>query len=219
MNLGVRCIGHGGASGLAPANTLRSFALAVQLGADVVEFDVRLWRGRIVLAHTVLDACRRDCLELEPVLGWLAGEGLGRRTDLLVDLKTPGIGEPVVEALRRHGLLERSVLASQCPPILREVHGVAPEARTAISVGGRISRLAQRWVQWREEILADLRARRYVAVMAHHRLVDPQLVERVRDTGAELHAWTVRGQAAATALASLGVDGIVTTNPRFVTGA
>ena len=35
-------IGHRGASGLAPENTLQSFALALEQGADALEFDVRL---------------------------------------------------------------------------------------------------------------------------------------------------------------------------------
>ena len=35
-------IGHRGACGLAPENTLESFALAIEQGADALEFDVRL---------------------------------------------------------------------------------------------------------------------------------------------------------------------------------
>jgi glycerophosphoryl diester phosphodiesterase len=38
-------IGHGGASALAPANTLASFDAALEVGIDMVEFDVRGWRG------------------------------------------------------------------------------------------------------------------------------------------------------------------------------
>ena len=46
-------IGHGGASALAPANTLASFDAAHDVGVDVVEFDVRAWHGELMLAHTV----------------------------------------------------------------------------------------------------------------------------------------------------------------------
>ena len=51
-------IGHGGASALAPANTLASFDAAREIGVDMVEFDVRSWDGDLVLAHTVLHARR-----------------------------------------------------------------------------------------------------------------------------------------------------------------
>jgi glycerophosphoryl diester phosphodiesterase len=208
----IRCIGHGGASALAPANTLRSFALAAELGVDVVEFDVRLARGRLLLAHTLLDVCRPGCLELEDALRWVSSE-LDHELELVVDLKTRGIEEAVVDALRRHRLLERSVLASQCPPILRRVREVEPQARTGISVAGRLSRRLQRWGEWREEVVSALRRGRYDTLMAHHRLVDADLVERVRDVGAELHAWTVSGRADADALSELGVNGIVTGDP------
>jgi glycerophosphoryl diester phosphodiesterase len=214
----IRCIGHGGASALAPANTLRSFALAAEFGVDLVEFDVRMARGRLLLAHTVFDAFRPGCLELEEALRWAASE-LDGAIELVVDLKTPGIESAVVGALRRHRLLERSVLASQCPPILRRVRQLEPRARTGISVGGRFARRLQRWGEWREEVLGDLRRGRYAALMVHHGLVDAALVERVRDAGAELHAWTVRGRDDAIALSRLGVDGIVTGDPRLLATA
>jgi glycerophosphoryl diester phosphodiesterase len=45
-------IGHRGASGHAPENTLASFALAVSSGADAIEFDVRLTAdGVAVVIH------------------------------------------------------------------------------------------------------------------------------------------------------------------------
>lgn len=44
--------GHRGAAGLAPENTLPSFAMALQLGADVLELDVHATRdGVIVVFH------------------------------------------------------------------------------------------------------------------------------------------------------------------------
>jgi glycerophosphoryl diester phosphodiesterase len=213
----VLCIGHAGASALAPPNTLRSFEIAMRLGVDVVEFDVRTARRRLFLAHMVLDAWRPGCLELEQALRWLAREA-DERLELVVDLKTPGAEDAVIGALRRHRLLQRAVLASQCPPTLRRVRAIEPSARTAISVAGPLSRLAQRWGDWRAAVLAELRAGRYCALMAHRRLVDVPLVESVRATGAQLHAWTVSGAADAAALARLGVDGIVTADPRVVVG-
>jgi glycerophosphoryl diester phosphodiesterase len=208
-------IGHGGASALAPANTLRSFALAAELGVDMLEFDVRLWRGRLVLAHTVLDAPRAGCLELEPALAWLAAE-LDERLELVVDLKSPGTERAVLDALARHRLLGRSFVASQQRSILRRVRELEPEVRTGISVAGRMSRRLQRWGDWRDEVVAELSAGRHAALMVHHRLASSELVERVRDTGAQIHAWTVRGAGDAAALARLGVDGIVTTDPRLL---
>ena len=44
-------IGHRGAAGLAPENTLPSFARAVALGVKAVEFDVHLCDGELVVIH------------------------------------------------------------------------------------------------------------------------------------------------------------------------
>jgi glycerophosphoryl diester phosphodiesterase len=45
-------VGHRGASGYAPENTLASFELALEQGADVVEMDVHLSRdGEVVVIH------------------------------------------------------------------------------------------------------------------------------------------------------------------------
>ncbi len=45
-------VGHRGAAGHAPENTLPSFAKAIELGADMVEFDVRLCKsGELVVIH------------------------------------------------------------------------------------------------------------------------------------------------------------------------
>jgi glycerophosphoryl diester phosphodiesterase len=47
-----RVFGHRGAAGLAPENTLPSFALSVALGASYVELDVRGTRdGKVVVIH------------------------------------------------------------------------------------------------------------------------------------------------------------------------
>jgi glycerophosphoryl diester phosphodiesterase len=213
----MKCIAHGGASAVAPPNTIRSFELAQDLGADAVEFDVRLHGGRVVVAHTVLDAFRPGRLELGDAVRWLA-ERTNCGLELIVDLKTRGTERPAVETLRAHGLLERSTFTSQVPALLRGVREADPGARCAIAVAGRASRFVAGWREWREELATELRAGRYTAVMAHRRLVDADLVDRVRGAGAELHAWTVRHAGEATRLADLGVDGIVTPDPRVVAG-
>lgn len=47
-----RVFGHRGAAGLAPENTIPSFALALSLGADILELDVHASRdGVIVVSH------------------------------------------------------------------------------------------------------------------------------------------------------------------------
>jgi glycerophosphoryl diester phosphodiesterase len=121
-------VGHRGASALAPENTLPALALAVELGCDMLEFDVLdLADGTLVLAHSNdlrevshgaargrvrsrdLEGLRRlapDLPTLDEALAFCAERlpSIG----LQLDLKTVGIEAATVEKVRRHGVLDRS---------------------------------------------------------------------------------------------------------------
>jgi glycerophosphoryl diester phosphodiesterase len=62
---------------------------------------------------------------------------------------------------------------------------------------------------------AVLRAGRFDAIMAHWRLVTSGLVRAVAEGGGELYAWTVDDAAQMDRLSALGVDGIITNDPRL----
>jgi glycerophosphoryl diester phosphodiesterase len=143
----VARVGHRGAAALAPENTLRSLELAVELGCDMLEFDVlALSDGMLVLAHSnrlrevshgaaggrvrrrSLDALRGIAPELptfDEALAYLAEQFPD--TVLQVDLKQRGVEEAVVAALRRHGVMERSWISGFDAVSLRRVASLAPE--------------------------------------------------------------------------------------------
>jgi glycerophosphoryl diester phosphodiesterase len=64
-------------------------------------------------------------------------------------------------------------------------------------------------------VRAALLAGRFDAIMAHWRLITPALVRAVADGGGELYAWTVDDAAQIARLTALGVDGIITNDPRL----
>ncbi len=211
---GCKRIGHGGASALAPANTLASFDVAHQVGVDMVEFDVRGWCGELVLAHTVLHARRGASVRLQHALGHLAA----RRFDdleLNVDVKHTGCEAALLEELARVNLLGRTLISSQIPVVLDRVRALEPRVRTGISIGGRFARLSRRWHDWRTHVLTGLATRRWDALMAQHRLVDARLVGEVAGRGSRVYAWTVNERPAIEALRGLGVHGIATADPRL----
>jgi glycerophosphoryl diester phosphodiesterase len=207
-------IGHGGASALAPGNTLASFDAALEVGIDIVEFDVRQWRGELVLAHTVLDARRGRSVRLHDALAHLAGRRF-RDVGLNVDVKHVGCEPALLDGLRRAHLLPRTLLSSQVPAVLDRLRELEPRVRTGISIGGRIARLSRRWSDWRTQVLAGLASRRWDALMAQHRLIDAALLEAVVCRDGLLYAWTVNERAAIQSLRGLGVHGITTADPRL----
>ncbi|MBI4618413.1 MAG: glycerophosphodiester phosphodiesterase [Planctomycetes bacterium] len=63
----VLTIAHRGARSLAPENTLPAFAIAARLGADLVEFDVRLTRdGKLAVFHDETLERKTDVREVFP---------------------------------------------------------------------------------------------------------------------------------------------------------
>ncbi|MGO9977244.1 MAG: glycerophosphodiester phosphodiesterase [Solirubrobacteraceae bacterium] len=208
-------IGKGGASALAPANTLESLDAALDVGVDMVEFDVRRWRGELILAHTVVDACRGGSVRLGDALVHLSSHRFSE-IELNVDVKHAGFERELLGALRHAQVLERTLLSSQVAAVLDRLRQLEPHARVGISVGGRLSRLSQRWISdWRPEVLAGLAASRWDALMAHHRLIDASLLEEVVENGGRLYAWTVNERDAIQSLSGLGVHGITTADPRL----
>ena len=207
-------VGHRGAHAVVRGNTLGSFDAALDLGVDMIEFDVCAVRGRLGIAHNPLEGALLGCLPLDTGLAHLAGARFDS-VELNVDLKHSGCESGCLEALRRHGLLERSLISSCVPAVVDRVRALEPEARTGLSVGGPLVRRLSGLRDWRRVVADALEAGRFAALMAHHRLVDPELVRRVKDAGAELYAWTVDESDLIDRLTGLEVTGITTNDPRL----
>ena len=124
-------IGHRGAAALAPENTLRSLRAAVEAGVDFVELDAfDLADGTLVLAHSndlfevshgaATGAVRArtldELLELAPDLPTL-DEALAffaeqSSVGVHVDVKCEGREDALAGTIRRHGLVERTLVSS-----------------------------------------------------------------------------------------------------------
>jgi glycerophosphoryl diester phosphodiesterase len=228
-----RRVGHKGAAHLAPGNTLASFEAAVRLGVDMIEFDVLSERpdgsGRLLLAHDYgALAAAAAPLTLEQGLTHLASDAYAG-IELDVDVKLPGYGERVVRALRETGLIERALVSSTYPEDLDAMRAIEPALRVgwslprarrdytenALTAAPALAMLAalRAWLPRRAR--AVLRARRFDAIMAHWRLVTSGLVRAVAEGGGELYAWTVDDATQMARLSALGVDGIITNDPRL----
>lgn len=144
-------IGHSGAGAYAPPNTLKSIALALEYGVDMVEFDVRPCRdvlvlyhddhlphplnGRKLLSQSFYEEIRRiDVGEGERIP--LASEAIDLikcKALMNVDLKDRGYEERVIELLREKDVLGNVVISTLIPESLVKVRNIAPHVRTSIS--------------------------------------------------------------------------------------
>ena len=234
-----RRVGHKGAAHLAPGNTLASFEAALRAGVDMIEFDVLSERpdgsGRLLLAHDY-EALHGPPppLTLREGLEHLAGEEYAG-IELDVDVKLPGYGERVVRELRDTGLIERSLVSSTYPEELDAMRAIEPSLRVGWSVprarrdytdrhahrdpgAGDVDRLPRAGCPRRARGSAAERPLRrdHGALAGGH---PRRSCERSQTAAGELYVWTVDDARADRQLTAMGVDGIITNDPRLFSQA
>ena len=144
-------VGHGGASGHAPANSLRSLSLALELGVDMVEFDLRPCRDDLVLVHDdsldhyghpgrlvtqstlpELQSLSQEAdlriARFEEALQLIKGRALAN-----IDLKADGYEAAVVERVRALGMTGEVMYSSLIPASLARLRQLEPGVFSAIS--------------------------------------------------------------------------------------
>jgi glycerophosphoryl diester phosphodiesterase len=210
----VKRVGHGGAGAVVRGNTLASFDAAVDIGVDMIEFDVRPCFGELVLAHGPLEPYFHICPTLEEALRHLRQPRFAG-VELNVDVKSGGCEGAIVDALREHGLADRTLVSSRSVRVLDRFKEVARDIHTGISVPGRLVRTGECRRDWRGFVLDALAGGRFDALMANHKLVGEALVDAVRERGAEIYCWTVDCRTTVEHLQSLEVSGITTNDPRL----
>ena len=224
----MKRVGHKGADHVAPGNTPASFEAALDAGVDMIEFDVlRLRDGRLVLAHDYADAAKREPLTLMEGLDLFAGE-VYSDVELIVDLKLPGFEREVVEGLTARGLGDRALVSSQYLESLAALGELDPEIARSWSVPKVRRDYTRGWLalpalavlqvlraRMPGQAAALLRAGGCEVLMAHWRLVTPRLERAVHGAGGQLYVWTVDDPERIRMLEELGVDGVITNDPRL----
>lgn len=222
-------IGHRGAAALAPANTIAAVDAALEHGVDLVELDVFAGLdGKLVLSHSRRELADEPVL-FDEMLSFLAERS--PRTGVLTDLKFAGRERAFVETLRAHGFVQRALACTSQVSTLQSLRRLEPElARSRTYPRGRVYLGGHRTfihvagpVQWAMRAALPYRARGLVeetgasAMTLNHRVVTRATVERCHELGVAVFAWTVNSPEVARRLEALGVDGVITDDPRILT--
>ena len=217
----VYVVGHRGAAGVVPENTLRGFRYAIELGVDYVECDVHLTRdGHLVVIHdetvsrTTNGRGRVRDLDFMIVRSLDAGEGqqiptldevlatVRGRVRLLCELKGEGVEDAAVDAVLARDMAEEVIFTSFHLDRLARVR----ERGDDLQIG----------VIFRDPGEDDLRRAVDLgacSVGIHYRNLCLRLVDEAHNLGLDVRAWnpdTLREQKA---MIALGVDGVSTNRP------
>jgi glycerophosphoryl diester phosphodiesterase len=214
-------LGHRGDPGSHAENTLEAFAAALRCGADGVELDVQVsadgepvvvhdatldrttaGSGRVD-AHTWPELARLGVPHLREALQVLRGHRVA------VELKPayaaqPRLAERVLDLARAAGAEDSMLLLLAFDHRhLAAAAGHAPQVRRGALVRDLA---AQDAVSLAADSGADVLA-------AWWELVDPPLFAALRRAGRGVVAWTVDDEAAAVALAAMGVEALISNRP------
>jgi glycerophosphoryl diester phosphodiesterase len=214
-------IGHRGAAGVAPENTLASLEAAVDAGVDIVEFDVQ---PDLRLGHTPGEPTA-EAPSLDDALDYLGAQGKAAH----LDLKLPGYEADVLAAVRRHGMDDRAYISTTWPATLRTLALLAPALPRAIGyprdrhgvsklpwppIAGQVGAAAARIAMpLRVPVLLQRTGATVLAL--HHTLCTTTVVKLAHARRVPVLAWTTNDPGAVRRAASLGVDGVVTDDPRM----
>jgi glycerophosphoryl diester phosphodiesterase len=230
-----RRVGHKGAAHIEAGNTLASFDAALHHNVDMIELDVLSENpdgsGRLLVAHDYEDIRERTPLTFDQALEHLTGAAFAE-IELDVDIKLPGYELRTVETLRDFDLIGRTLVSGMFQQGLALIRAAEPTLRLGWSVP-RVRRdyttdmltaipalaiLTGYRAALPRRARAALKEGRYDAIMAHWRVVTRALVRAVADGGGDLYVWTVDDVRMINKLTRMGVDGIITNDPRLFDG-
>lgn len=213
--------GHRGAPQKARENTLESFRVARQEGADGVELDVRTAAdGVVVVHHDALLADGRPVAEVPSadLPAWLPTleAALEELRDLTVDVEVKSLptdpgwdpGERAAAATAqlvvRMGRASRVVVSSFSMAAIDRVKATAPGLRT-----GWLTVVAYDQLE-----AVDLAATSgHDALHPRHEVVTPDLVVKAHGRGLAVHAWTADEPDDIRRVAAAGADAVITNLP------
>jgi glycerophosphoryl diester phosphodiesterase len=203
----MRRIGHRGAMGHAPENTVASFETAIALGCDEVETDVWLTADdRLLISHDRPGP--GVTLTLDAVLDLCRG-----RVGVNVELKADRDEQQAAKLGRRvaRRLAERSdpdaYVSSFWWSALGAARDAAPNVRRAFLFSDSPDRAA---------LIASAVSAGLWALHPERTYATRELVDAAHAAGLRVNVWTVNDQDEIAACAALGVDGIMSNRPERI---
>lgn len=226
-------IGHRGAAGEAPENTLASFELAVRQGADGIELDVHLTAdGEVVVCHdhtvnrTTDGQGRIDQMTVEQIKRLDAGcryneRFRGQRIPLLsevfaampahvminVEIKcgySGKLSERLLELLAAYGRLETTVLSSFSHKVLHRLKQDEPAIRVGLLYVADLVR---------HTALAETAGMEVYSLHPHYQSIGPEDVAEAKRCGLHVYPYTINEPEQLRQAVQAGCSGIITDFP------
>lgn len=227
----MQVIGHRGAASLAPENTWESFDVALSVGVDAIETDIRATSdGELILIHDKFLDRTTNGTGLVQTTPWSvinkldAGswfsekfsnakipllrdtlERYGNRTHLVLEIKQVGIELSVLEMVKEFNLLDSVTFTSFDFSTVQNIKAQFPKTK----VGWLTSNFSQENVMQAVDASLD-------QICLPASVVSPELVYTYQKIGLEVRAWKVTDTEVMKSAIQAGVDGMTVNFPHLL---
>ena len=226
----IKIVGHRGAAGYAPENTLLSFQAAMDSGCDKVEMDIRVTKdGHAVVIHdatvnrttngkgpvsakTLEEIKRLECSKEQKIPTLREVIDLCKnRIELIVELKEFGASRAVSEILEENGLTGSSLVISFDAGIVGEMKETNPKIKLGLLFKKPLfkNKLENIW-KVAEEVPLD-----YICPRSDS--LNRKMVSEAHAKGLKVFAYNVNSKDIFRKMAESGVDEICTDYPKLFT--
>lgn len=221
----AQIVGHRGAAGHAPENTLLSFRTAIELGCRAVEMDAHLSKdGEVVVIHDakvdrVTDgrgAVRKMTVSELKSLRLPHGQRLPTLREVIqvcrgkvqmhIELKARGTAEPVADLIKEFGIESEVVILSFKIGLLKRIKRLNPRLRVTYLFLRKPLRL---WSIVRKVPIDVIGPRM--------RLATEKLVRKAHALGCKVYVHVVNDPTSAERMTALRVDAFCTDVPKLFT--
>ncbi len=216
-------VGHRGAGGYAPQNTLLSFQKAIEVGCQRTELDVRLSKdNKVIVIHnesvdevsdghglvkemTLSEIKKLNCPEnqkiptLQEVINLCKG-----KIDLQIELKTEGTPKLVNEIILKNKILPYILVTSFNINLLKEIKQLNPK----IKIGFLFEKYSEKIWEFVELVSLE-----YICPKSD--IVTKEMVEKAHNINIKVYAYHTDNKKLGVKLIKMGVDDIGTNFPRL----
>ncbi|MBX4187630.1 MAG: hypothetical protein KW793_00655 [Candidatus Doudnabacteria bacterium] len=217
-------IGHRGAAGLAPENTISSLKAGIDAGVQMIEVDLRQTKdAKIILSHdpTLLrthdDRRKISDLTLQEIEQISIKEGRGipvlskfleaSKVSLNLELKEAGMEEQVLSEIK--SFPHKVLISSSLPQVLKKVRTLDGKIPLGFVIGPKMGYM------W-PFMMAIAKQLDLYSIHPIHTLITPVHMKSMRRLGVKVFTWTVNSVHDYLVIKGFGVDGVFTDYPNTI---
>lgn len=220
----ILVIGHRGAMGYEPENTLRSFQKAIALGVDVIELDVHLSKdNELIVIHdenvdrttngkgyvkdsTMIELKRLvvDKNEKVPTLQEVF-DLVKKKAIIDIEIKAENCEKPLVDVIKKNKMIDKIIISSFNIKFLKNIKKINRKIKTGLLYYGEI----KDQIENAKKIGCKL-------FLPNYKFVDGEIVKKTHKAGMKIMVWNLEDKDDIKNMIGFGVDGIASNKPDII---